>query len=467
MYTYKVIMGISATNKKSFFGIVSVVLLVFSVFLFDTIIAQAGNSPVKRVLLINSYDQSYKWTAQITQAVKEKLDASGIAYDLQVENMDTKRVNDETSRQLLFEQFKYKFGKFKYDIVLTSDDDAFNFTLTHRDELFPDVPVVFCGTNFIQNRLERIKDQKLISGINEDSDIEASVDIALKLQPGVRNIFFIRDSTTTGKIVGDYIDRLVPKYERDYAVTVYDGSLSGDEIVDAVRQMPENSLIYVTIFNASDKTGRYYSYSELLKEIRAETDVPIYGTWDFNLGDGIVGGKLTSGKAQGGAMADIAVRVLGGENIEDIPIVLQSPNVYAFDYRELIAHKSDRANVPPGSIIINQPESFYVKYREYVWIGVAVFILLIALVVALFVRNRFHALKLAQSVIDQEQLEKVVSERTAALQAEVEQRKKMEESLRLKNEELESFNTIAVNRELEMIKLKKRIKELEERSAKV
>ncbi|MBI2439203.1 MAG: hypothetical protein HYV45_01220 [Candidatus Moranbacteria bacterium] len=451
------------------YGIVSLVFIFGISFSFLTIsFVSAANGPVKRVLLINSYDQSYKWTAQITQSVKEKLDVSGIAYDLQVENMDTKRVNDETSRQLLFEQFKYKFGKFKYDIVLTSDDDAFNFTLKHRGELFPDTPVVFCGTNFIQNRLDIIKDQKLISGINEDSDIEASVDIALKLQSGVRNIFFIRDSTTTGKIVGDYIDKLIPKYEKDYAVTVYDGSLSGDEILNAVRQMPENSLIYVTIFNASDKTGRYYGYSELLKEIRAETDVPIYGTWDFNLGDGIVGGKLTSSKAQGGAMADIAVRVLNGENIENIPIVLQSPNVYAFDYRELIAHKSDRANIPPGSVIINQPESFYAKYREYVWVGVAVFILLIALVVALFVRNRFHALKLAQSVIDQEQLEKVVSERTAALQTankamqvEMEHRKRIEKELLSKNEELESFNTIAVNRELEMIKLKKKVQELE------
>jgi len=43
-------------------------------------------------------------------------------------------------------------------------------------------------------------------------------------------------------------------------------------------------------------------------------------------------------------------------------------------------------------------------------------------------------------------------------------RKKIEEELKKKNEELEKFNRIAVGRELQMVELKKKIKELEEKS---
>lgn len=43
------------------------------------------------------------------------------------------------------------------------------------------------------------------------------------------------------------------------------------------------------------------------------------------------------------------------------------------------------------------------------------------------------------------------------------ERKKMEEELKRKNEELENFYKIAVNRELQMVNLKKKIQELEEK----
>lgn len=45
----------------------------------------------------------------------------------------------------------------------------------------------------------------------------------------------------------------------------------------------------------------------------------------------------------------------------------------------------------------------------------------------------------------------------------VTERKRIEEALEKKNEELERFNKIAIGRELKMIKLKKKIKELEEK----
>jgi hypothetical protein len=425
-------------------------------------------SSLKRVLLINSYDQSYRWTFELTQAVKDTFDMSGIPYNFEVENMDTKRVNDATSTRLILDQFKYKFSKFKYDIVLASDDDAFNFVLKYRDELFPNVPVVFSGVNYLQNRLNVLDGQKLISGINEDIEIEASVDIALKLQPKVKNIYFIHDNTTTGKIMGDRILKLIPKYKNDYKITVYDGSLSIEEIISNIKNIPSDSLIYLTLFTY-DKNKTYYNFDELLKRMRMVTNAPIFGTWSWSLGDGIVGGKLASGHAQGDAMSEIAVRVLRGEHIDNIPVELKSPNIYAFDYKELVLRGSIINNIPPGSTIINEPESFYVKYKEYVWAGTSLFILLIALIIVLFMRNRFNTLKLTKSAAEQEKLEKMVADRTVLLestnkklQAEFEKTKKTEEELRQKNKEVESVNKLMVDRELKMIELNEKIKDLEE-----
>ena len=199
------------------------------------------------------------------------------------------------------------------------------------------------------------------------------------------------------------------------------------------------------------------------------TRAPIYGTWDFNLGNnGIVGGMLTSGFAQGNNLGKNVTRVWGGTDINTIPVQLISPNLYEFDYTELTQHKAMISAVPSKSIFINKPPSFYQEYKEYVWVGSALFILLLLLLTIMTMKNRLSALKLSQASILQEELETAVSERTNKLeeinkqmQNEILQRKNTEEELSEKNQSLESFNKIAVDRELKMIELKQRISELE------
>lgn len=411
----------------------------------------------KNILLINSYDQSYTWTSNITKAVTDKLAASGLTYNLEVENMDTKRVNDSAYQQLILDVYKYKFSKFKYDIVLTSDDDAFNLVLKHRDELFLGVPVVFCGTNYLQTHLDILKGQKMITGVNEDSDIQSSLDIGLKLQPNVKNIYFIHDNTTTGNIVGSYIDKLIPKYKDKYNITVYDGNMSDTEIINGLKQAPSDSLIYLTIFTYG-KNNKYFNYSDLLKEIRVATNIPIYGTWDFNLGDGIIGGKLTSSKAQGDSMIDMAIRVLKGEDINEIPILIKSPNVYSFDYNELISHNSIMSNIPAGSIIINQPESFYSKYKEYVWVGVSVGIILISIIAILAYITYLKQSKITEQEETRQKLKSDITERNNALQTETKKRRNLELELSKKEKDINNLTKIAADNAAKVIELQENIK---------
>ena len=61
-----------------------------------------------------------------------------------------------------------------------------------------------------------------------------------------------------------------------------------------------------------------------------------------------------------------------------------------------------------------------------------------------------------------EHLEELVQERTTELQQEITERKRAEQELKQKMEELERFNRLAVGRELRMIELKRQINELSE-----
>lgn len=79
--------------------------------------------------------------------IRSMLDSSPYKIDLQVEYLDAKRYNTESVIQALLEVFQKKFINEHFDVVIVSDDDAFNFALRFRPTLFPGVPIVFCGVN--------------------------------------------------------------------------------------------------------------------------------------------------------------------------------------------------------------------------------------------------------------------------------------------------------------------------------
>ena len=53
-----------------------------------------------------------------------------------------------------------------YDIIITSDDNALNFALEHRAELFPTIPIVFLGVNDLQ-QAHAMNDEPLVTGVVE------------------------------------------------------------------------------------------------------------------------------------------------------------------------------------------------------------------------------------------------------------------------------------------------------------
>ena len=103
--------------------------------------------------------------------------------------------------------------------------------------------------------------------------------------------------------------------------------------------------------------------------------MPIYGAWDFNLGYGMVGGKLISGFYQGVTAGRIALRVLRGEDPDAIPVVrftADRPNRYMFDYRQLQRFGIPLSALPKDSVIENMPESFFRRHRLAHWPDAAV-----------------------------------------------------------------------------------------------
>jgi len=144
-------------------------------------------------------------------------------------------------------------------------------------------------------------------------------------------------------------------------------------------------VLFLWVLLFKDKTGKFFTYKESLRQVREVASVPIYGLWDFYLGEGIVGGVLTSATAQANSAYKMADMLLAGRDPRTIPILKKSPNKYMFDYNELKKHNIKIPNEIKEYEIVNKPFSFYEEYKNLVWTILSILLVVSTILVILII----------------------------------------------------------------------------------
>ena len=317
----------------------------------------------KHVLLLNSYHQGMDWVDGEVAGIQEVLKAKAAPVELQVEYMDTKRVSNETHFENLRQLMEYKYRNTRLSAIIATDNDAFEFLRRYRDNLFPGVPVIFTGVNFF--REESLSGLSDFTGIVETFEGGQTIGLMMQLHPQVRRIVIIIDSTTTGKAVRKELEPMLAPYAAKVNFEFWD-SLSLDQLQERLPKLGKDTLVMLMPY-ARDCAGTYISYAEIADLVSHLSPVPVYGTWDFYMGYGIVGGRLTNAAAQGRAAAEILLRVLGGESARQIPVRSVAPSEFQFDSRQLRRHGIANSALPRESRILFR--SWSEIYRSWLWLG--------------------------------------------------------------------------------------------------
>jgi signal transduction histidine kinase len=165
-----------------------------------------------------------------------------------------------------------------------------------------------------------------------------------------------------------------------------------------------------------DKTGDTLDFDESLDLITENLGAPLYHLWYHGMGAGILGGKLVSHFEQGKTAAGIALQIIEGKPIEDIPVLTESPNRYVFDYAELREFGIVKSTLPQDSIIINEPQTFYIRYKGLIWTVAFVVAVLLLLVILLSISVLKRRQVEEELIKHRDHLEELVAGRTAELE---------------------------------------------------
>lgn len=340
----------------------------------------AQNEP-RHVLLLNSYHQRMTWVENITRAVEDVLKPDQNNLIIHIENMDAKMVFSReyfaAFKKLLAERYK----DIPFSVIISSDNYAFDFLRYHRDDLWPNVPVVFCGVADLKPYM--LKDVSFFTGVEEAPSPRPTVEQMLLHHPHIKKIFVVNDHTKTGESWRRHIIEELHGLEHKVSF-----EHNVEEPIDRLRQrllsLGEDTAVLLGVY-FRDSEGWFITSEKIGELLTADTPVPVYCLLAFNLRKGVIGGDVISGYFQGETAAKMAQSILAGAVVSSIPIVSGGANNFMFRYPALQRWNIPEDSLPAGSIILEQPVSFYDMYRKYiiifeVIIGVLFIIVLLQMV---------------------------------------------------------------------------------------
>ncbi|OGX51131.1 MAG: hypothetical protein A2243_08305 [Omnitrophica WOR_2 bacterium RIFOXYA2_FULL_38_17] len=333
------------------------------------------------VLVMQSYHSTLTWSKSIEQGIETYFEHSGQGVNLQIEYMDSKRVWDETYKKVLYDIYKYKYKPNEFNLIISVDNNAFDFLVEYRDKLFGSIPVVFCGVNDFQDSM--LNNVGLFTGIVEDISFKETIDAALSLHPetnniviyGIDSITYMANKAAIRRIEGDYKDSVKFTYVEN----------ANMEMIEKHAHALKNGNLILIISSMKNAAGVILSFEDYCYRTSHAAKVPVYSFWDFHVGHGIVGGKVISGRSQGETAAKMALTILKGADPRMIPVIKTSPNEYYFDLQQLERFHIDVSSLPKGSNVVNKKVGVYEKYYNLIFKVLGVFVFLFILILLLIV----------------------------------------------------------------------------------
>jgi PAS domain S-box-containing protein len=345
-----------------------------------------AQTKVKRVLVLNAYHEGFHWTDRIMQGIRSVFDNEE-DIELFVTYMDTKRSSDREYFAKLRDLYAYRYQALKFDAIVSSDDHALNFLLNFRDELFPDTPVFFCGINDFHP--SRIAGHKSYTGVFETYDVPGTLDLMLQVHPEAKKIAVVTDATFSGNVFKQLVEKAEPNFV-DRIEFNYLNNLGIGELKQQLGQLADDTLVLWAMYLRTPE-GTSISSEESIRIVTTSSGRPTYCLWDV-VGQGVIGGWVTSPNYQGKSAAEMALKFLRGGRIEDLP-VSGSPMVHLFDFNTLRQFGIAEKSLPAGSIILNRPFSIYNEYKKTIWtvscLVATLFIVILALIY--YIRKRRQA----------------------------------------------------------------------------
>ncbi len=343
--------------------------------------------------------------------------------------MNLKEISEDAYIKDFYNMQKIKYNHIKFDAIICTDNGALDYMQKYGKNIFPKVPVVCCGINYVDEK--EIKDRDTYKIVMENIDIEAMLNNISILQPKVKSLVIFGGNTSSGFNDLEHMKSVSQNYKHRFNFEFYEDTPI-EKVKDIILSKNKDTAAIFMTDPMRDATGNPKYIANIKDEFFRDTPIPIFSFWDFDLNYGILGGNLTSGYYQGETASKIALKIVSGDSLSNIDSTWASPNRYMFDYKQLKKFNVNLKNLPKESIIINKPFSFYEKYKKLVLL---IFLVLIITFLMILLRlKKKNQIALSNSYDELSAVYEELSATEEELRAQYDELQKNEDLIRTREE---------------------------------
>lgn len=307
----------------------------------------------------------------------------GSRLDFYAEFLDTARWPESETQAAVRDFLRRRYAQKNLSVIIAVARPAINFMRVYGDELFPGVPVVAYGDS---DALRDWEPGRPITGTLGKVDIRGTAELILRLQPRTQEILVISGASPSDQWLQSVARRQLDQLENRVKLTFMDTGSMEDFVRTAARVPDGTVILFLSMYQ--DSAGNQLLSHEVLARIAREARVPVYNHGGSHVGLGIVGGVVFNPESLGRETAQLTLRVLRGERLQDLPIQESKSTVPTVDWRQLQRWRLDEKRLPAGTVVRFREASVWQNYKWYILGFLAAMVLESLLIVALFVEVR-------------------------------------------------------------------------------
>lgn len=332
----------------------------------------------KRVLIVQSQAAGDLFHSAVAAKITESLPKQTPRTQVFVEALDAGRLSSWQGPEFLA-NLQHKYRATPFDIIVTIGSPAVHAMLVHGAGWMGLRPwvVVNAGPRDLA-AVQTLPNVVVMDNVG--ADFTRNMELIKELRPDLDTLLVIGRTSTPQMqdSVNDAISQVRPLFKNIERLNEGRDTV----LVERLRQASARTGVYLVGW-LEDATGQRLDDKELRGAISARVGQPVFSSWDFVLGEGVVGGKMAAVGDMGSRAGEVVSGLLEGKSVRDFERLQAFPAHYIFDFRALKTHGIAEDRLPPGSEVRYKPLSLAQTSPQYFFGGIAAIAILACSLVAL------------------------------------------------------------------------------------
>ncbi len=342
-------------------------------------------APADRVLVLYSDERLLPANVVGDEVIRRTFAAKpGSRIEFYSEFLDVARFPGDEQKRRQRDFLREKYRDRPPDLVIAGGGPALEFLVEYRAELFTGVPIVHAAVS-----AERLPAMRLDAKIAGNPVVRAPADtlrLALRLHPDTKMVAVVSGTLSSEHTLAEALRREAAAFGNRVQFR-WLTNLSMTNLRSQLAHLPDHSVVlYLTIYRDADGTS--YTPQLALSTFASASRAPIYGFYDTYLGHGIVGGEMITFEELARKAAQLAMRILAGEEPQSAARSETHVAVPMFDAREVKRWNISEKDLPPGSVLQFEDPSFWELHRRLILATISVVAIETLLIGALFAQLR-------------------------------------------------------------------------------